>query len=91
MQRIEFMQTALDTTVDGRRVDLTLLIQDECGAIPGQFSGGGGSDGPPPDPEAARKKAGITLYDKIARSECEVRTRWRIILMTCGGLMCLLC
>ena len=80
------MQTALDTTVDGRRVDLTLLIQDERGAIPEQFSGGGGgSDGPPPDPEAARKKAGITLYDKIARSECEVRTQQCIIVMTCRG------
>ena len=65
------MKTALDTTVDGRRVDLTLLIQDEHGTVSDQFTSGG-SSGDQPDPEAARKKAERTLYHKIARSECEV-------------------
>ena len=83
------MQTALDTTVDGRRVDLTLLIQDEHGAIPEQFSSsGGGGEGGVPDPEAARKKAGMTLYGKIARSECEVRTEGCVAIITDDGIHC---
>ena len=66
------MKTALDTTVDGRHVDLSLLIQDEQGTVSEQFSSAG-SSGNEPDPEAAKTKAEDTLYHKIARSEYEVR------------------
>ena len=65
------MKTALDTTVNGRLVDLSLLIQDEQGTVSEQFSSAG-SSGNEPDPEAAKKKTEDTLYHKIARSEYEV-------------------
>ena len=74
------MKAALDTTVDGRRVDLSLLIQDEQGTVSEQFSSAG-SSGNEPDPEAAKKKAGETLYHKIARSECEV---WNVYALLCS-------
>ena len=51
------MKAALDTTVDGHCVDLSLLIQDEQQeTVSEQFSSGN-----EPDPEAAKKKAGETL------------------------------
>ena len=65
------MKEALDTAVDGRHVDFSLLIQDEHGTVSEQFSSAG-SGGNAPDPEAAKKKAGETLYHKIACSKCEV-------------------
>ena len=64
------MEAALDTVVDSCHVDLTLLIQYEERAVSQQFSGRETSG--MSDPEQGRKKAGRTLYDKIAHSECEV-------------------
>ena len=64
------MEAALDTMVDGRRVDLTLLVQDEKGVVSQKFSGG--ETNVVSDPEQAKKKAGRTLFHKIARSKCEV-------------------
>ena len=64
------MQTALDATVESRHVDLSLLIQDQHGMIPDQFSSGRMQS--EEDPETAKKKAGKPLYRKIAQSECEV-------------------
>lgn len=67
---MEFIQTALDATVKGRHVDLTLMIQDQHGIIPDQFSSGPKQT--EIDPENGKKKDGKTLYRKIARSQCEV-------------------
>ena len=64
------MEAALDTMVDSRHVDLTLLVQDEKGVVSQQFSGG--ETKVVSDPEQAKKKAGRTLFHKIAHSECEV-------------------
>lgn len=61
----------MNTTMDSRFVDLTILIQDQNGQISEQF----GSEGRemPPDLEEGKKKRGKTLYQKIARSDFEVR------------------
>ena len=63
------MQTALDATVESRHVDLSLLIQDQHGMIPDQFSSGQIQS----EEDLEKKKAGKPLYRKIAQSECEVR------------------
>lgn len=68
-QRVEFVNTALDTAVESRHVDLTLLIQDENGHTSEQFSIGQKEY---PDLELGKKRTGKTLYRKIANSDCEV-------------------
>ena len=67
------MEAALDTMVDSRHVDLTLLVQDEKGVVSEQF--GGGKTKAVSDPEQARKKADMSLFHKIAHSECEVSSK----------------
>ena len=71
IQRVDFLQTALDTTMEGRYIDLTILIQDENGQISEQFSSG--EEQKQPNLEEGKKESGETLYCKIAQSDCEVR------------------
>ena len=68
---MDFLQTALDKTVEGRYVDLTVLIQDENGQISEQLSSG--EEQKQPGLEEGTKKSGKSLYRKIAQSDCEVR------------------
>ena len=71
VQRVDFMKTALDTTVKGRYVDLTVLTQDENGQISEQFSSG--EDQKQPNLEEGKEESGEALYRKIAQSDFEVR------------------
>ena len=71
IQRLDFLQTALDTTVEGHYVDLSVLTQDENGQISEQFSSG--EEQKQPDLEEGKKESGEALYHKIAQSDCEVR------------------
>ena len=54
LQRMDFFNTALDTAVQSRHVDLTVLIRDEHGKISEQFRGG---EEKKPDLEQIRKKS----------------------------------
>ena len=71
IQRVDFLQTALDTTVKGRYVDLTVLTQDENGQVSEEFSSG--EEQKQPDVEEGTKKSAESLYRKVAQSDCEVR------------------
>ena len=71
IQRVDFLKTALDTTLEGRYVDLTVLTQDENGQMSEQFSSG--KEQKQPDQEEGKKESGESLYLKIVQSDCEVR------------------
>ena len=79
---MDFIQTALDTTIDGRYVDLTILLSDKDGQMPEYVCSGRGSEedsGAGEESqrgkgkqEGEKKKLGKVLYRKIAQSDFEV-------------------
>ena len=68
---MDFLETALDTAVKGRYVDLSVLTQDENGRTSQQFRSG--EDQKQPDLEEGKKTPGKSFYRKISQSDnCDV-------------------
>lgn len=70
--------------MDSRFVDLTILVQDQNGQVSEQFSSE--KTKVAPDLEEGKKKRGKTLYQKIARSDFEVRKRFILYLLSLRNL-----